>query len=195
MLGKHLKFIDSFQFMNSSLEKLVSNLNKDQFYYTSIIFKGKKFDLMNKQGVYPYEMDSFEKFDEKNLPLKEEFYSLLNDENITDNDYNHAKNVWKLFNLINMGEYHDLYLKSDVLLLADVFQNFRKICLKYYKLDPCHYFSSPGLSWDSMLKMTNIELELMTDVDMLQFVEKGKRGGLSYISHRYSKANNKYISE
>ena len=94
-----------------------------------------------------------------------------------------------------MGQYHDIYLKSYVLLLADVFQNFRKICLKYYKLDPCHYFSSPGLSWDSMLKMTNIEIELITDIDMLQFVEKGKRGGLSYISHRYSQANNNYLSE
>ena len=196
MLGRHLKFIDSFQFMNSSLEKLVSNLNKDQFYYTSKIFKGEKFDMMTKKGVYPYDyMDSFEKFDERKLPSKEEFYSLLNDQDISDDDYNHAKNVWKLFKIQNMGQYHDLYLKSDVMLLSDVFQNFRKICLKYYKLDPCHYFSSPGLSWDAMLKMTNIELELMTDVDMLQFVEKGKRGGLSYITHRYSKANNKYLSE
>ena len=94
-----------------------------------------------------------------------------------------------------MGEYHDLYLKSDILLLADVFENFRKTCLEYYKLDPCHYFTSPGLSWDAMLKMTNIKLELMTDVDMFQFIEKALRGGISYIANRYGKANNKYMKE
>ena len=94
-----------------------------------------------------------------------------------------------------MGEYHDLYLKSDILLLADVFENFRKTCLEYYKLDPCHYFTSPELSWDAMLKMTKIKLELMTDIDMFQFIEKGLRGGISYIANRYGKANNKYMKE
>ena len=90
-----------------------------------------------------------------------------------------------------MGKYHNLYLGSDVLLLADVFESFRKTCLQYYKLDPCHYFTSPGLSWDAMLKMTNIKLELMTDIDMFQFIEKGMHGGVSYIALRYGKANNK----
>ena len=94
-----------------------------------------------------------------------------------------------------MGEYHDLYLKSDVLLLADVFESFRKTCLQYYKLDPCHYFTFNGLSWDAMLKMTNIKLELMTDIDKFQFIEKGMHGGVSYITNRYGKANNKYMKE
>ena len=94
-----------------------------------------------------------------------------------------------------MGQYHDLYLQSDILLLADVFESFRKTCLQYYKLDPCHYFTSPGLSWDAMLKMTDIKLELMTDVDMFQFIEKGMRGGISYIANRYGRANNKYMKE
>ena len=140
-------------------------------------------------------MDSFNRFNEKTLPPKESFYSIMNDCSISDDEYQHAKNVWKTFNLKSMGEYHDLYLKSDVLLLSDVFENFRKTCLEYYKLDRCHYFTSPGLSWDAMLKMTNIELELMTGIDMFQFIEKGMRGGISYIANRYSKANNKYMKE
>ena len=92
-----------------------------------------------------------------------------------------------------MGGYHDL--ESDVLLLAGVFESFRKTRLQYYKLDPCHYFTSPGLSWDVMLKMTDIKLELMTNVDMFQFIEKGMRGGVSYIANRYEKTNNKYMEE
>ena len=187
--------LDSFQFMSSGLEKLVSNLPKKSLKYTSQKFKGKKLDLMARKGVYPYDyMDSFDKFSEK-LPAKEEFYSVLNNEHISDEDYKHTQNVWNTFSLKNMGEYHNLYLKSDVLLLADVFENFRKTCLEYYKLDPCHYFTSPGLSWDAMLKMTKIKLELMTDIDMFQFIEKGLRGGISYIANRYGKANNKYMKE
>ena len=140
-------------------------------------------------------MDGFEKFDQTELPAKEHFYSILNDQHITKVEYDHAKKVWKTFKIKTMGEYHDLYLGSDVLLLADVFESFRKTCLQYYKLDPCHYFTSPGFSWDSMLKMTKIELELMTDIDMLQFIEKGMRGEVSYITNRYGKANNKYMKK
>ena len=195
MLGNHLTFLDSFQFMSSSLEKLVGNLPKESLKYTSKMFKGTKFDLMIRKGVYPYDyMDSFDKFNSP-LPKKEEFYSILNNEHISDENYKHAQNVWNTFNLKNMGEYHDLYLQSDILLLTDVFENFRKTCLEYYKLDPCHYFTSPGLSWDAMLKMTDIKLELMTDVDMFQFIEKGLRGGISYIANRYGKANNKYMKD
>ena len=186
MFGNHLTFIDSFQFMSSSLDKLVSNLPKDDLIYTSQVFKGKRLNLMSQKGVYPYDfMDSFEKFDQTELPTKDQFYSILNDQHITDDEYDHAKKVWKTFKIKTMGEYHDLYLGSDVLLLTDVFENFRKTCMQYYKLDPCHYFTSPGLSWDAMLKMTNIKLELMTDIDMYQFIEKGLRGGVSYIANRY----------
>ena len=195
MLGNHLTFIDSFQFMSSSLDKLVSNLPRELLKYTSQKFKGKgkELDLMARKGVYPYDhMDCFDKFNEK-LPPKEDFYSIMNNEHITNKDYQHAQSVWETFNIKNMGEYHNLYLESDVLLLADVFENFRKTCLEYYKLDPCHYFTSPGLSWDAMLKMTDIKLELMTDIDMFQFIEKGMRGGISYIANRYGKANNKYM--
>ena len=92
-----------------------------------------------------------------------------------------------------MGNYHDLYLKTDIWLLADVFEKFINICLEYYGLDTCHYFSSPGLSWNAMLKMTEIELELISDIYMHLFIEKGIRGGISYIAKRHSKANNKYM--
>ena len=167
MLGNHLTFIDSFQFMSSSLDKLVNNPPKDDLKSTSQVFKGKKLSLMLQKGVYPYDfMDSFEKFDQTELPAKEHFYNVLNDQDITNDEYDHAKKVWKTFKLKNMDEYHDLYLGSDVLLLTDVFENFRKTCMQYYKLDPCHYFTSPGLSWDAMLKMTNIKLELMVDIEM-----------------------------
>ena len=195
MLGRNLVFIDSFQFMSQSLEKLVDNLPKEDLKYTSEISKDKALYVMSLKGVYPFDyMDSFQNFNQTTFPSKEQFYSQLNNEYISDDDYKHAKRVYKGFGLKNMGEYHDLYLLSDVLLLADVFENFRKTCLQYYKLDPAHYFTSPGLSWDAMLKMTDIELELMHDVDMYQFVEKGTRGGISYIANRHGVANNKYMT-
>ena len=127
MLGNHLTFIDSFQFMSSSLDKLVNKLPKDDLIYTSKVLKGEKLNLMSKKGVYPYDfMDSFEKFNQTELPAKEHLYSILNDQHITNYEYNHAKKVWKAFKIKTIGEYHDLYLGSDVLLLTDVFENFRK---------------------------------------------------------------------
>ena len=151
---------------------------------------------MTQKGVYPYHyMDSFERSNEIQLPSKDDFFSQLTQDAITEEQYCHAIKVWGTFNLQTMGDHHDLYLKSDILLLADVFENFRSTCLQYYKLDPCHYVTSPGLSWDAMLKMTDIKLELMTDIDMFQFVEKGTRGGISYIANRYGGAYNKYMKE
>ena len=151
MLGHNLVFIDSFQFMSQSLANLVDNLPKDALRYTEEFFKKEKyFNLITKKGVYPYDyMESFDKFNETELPSKDKFYSLLNDEHISDEQYNHAKKVLNVFKIENMGRYHDLYLNSDILLLADVFENFRETCLEYYKLDPCHSFTSPGLSWDA----------------------------------------------
>ena len=131
MLGNHLTFIDSFQFMSSSLDELVSNLPKDDLIYTSKVFKGRRLNLMSQKGVYPYDfMDSFGKFNQTELPTKDQFYSILNDQHITDDEYDHAKKVWKTFKIKTMGEYHDLYLGSDVLLLTDVFENFRKTCMQ-----------------------------------------------------------------
>ena len=101
--------------------------------------------------------------------------------------------MFGLFKMKTMGDYHDLYLKTDVLLLADVFEKFISTCLEYYRLDPYHYFSSPRLSWDSMLKMTEVVLESISNIYMYLFVEKGMRGGISYIAKRFSEANNKYM--
>ena len=149
---------------------------------------------MLRKGVYPYEyMDTWERFSEISLPSKDDFYSNLNMENINDIDYRHANNVFKVFKLENLGDYHDLYVQSDTLLLADVFNNFRNMCVKEYELDPAHFLSLPGLAWQACLKKTNIELELLTDYDMLLMVEEGIRGGICHSIHRYAKANNKYM--
>ena len=118
-------------------------------------------------------MDSWERFDETSLPDKEAFYSSLNMENITDVDYRHAKRVFKNLSNKNLGDYHYLYVKSDTLLLADVFGNFRNKCIEIYELDPVHFLSAPGLAWQACFKKkTGIRLELLTDVDMLFMVEK-----------------------
>ena len=149
---------------------------------------------MLRKGVYPYEfMDIWERFNETSLPSKKEFYSNLNSEDIDEIDYRHGNNVFKSFKLENLGDYHDLNVKSDTLLLPDVFENFRDMCLKEYELDPAHIISLPGLAWQACLKKTNIELELLTDYDMLLMVEKGIRGGICHSIQQYAKANNKYM--
>ena len=141
-----IRFIDSFKFLQTSLANLVSNLQPDDFHNTKREFK-KNVDLLTRKGVYPYDyVSSLEKLSETQLPPKEEFYSKLNDEDITEDDYQHAINVWNSFKCESLRDYHDLYLKTDVLLLSDVFENFRKTCLKHYKLDPAHYYTSPGLA-------------------------------------------------
>ena len=141
-------------------------------------------------------MDSFKRFGEERLPDRECFYSSVKDGTAGDNnkklhghisnkDYLVCKNIWNEFNMKNMGEYHDHYLKKDVLLLADVFEKFIDTCLKFYGLDPCHYFSSPGLSWNAMLKTTDVMLEKIVDIDMYLFIQKGLRGGISSIAKSY----------
>ena len=177
---------DSFKFMAASLDKLVNDLPKDM---------GDKLSLLTKKGVYPYEyMNSQERLKETKLPPKDAFYSRLNDEGISDEDYQHAQKVWKTFEMKTLKDYHNLYNQVDVLLLADVFENFRDICIKNYKLDPAHYYTAPGLAWDAVLRITKVELELLSDIDMLLMVEKGIRGRVSMISNRYGKSN-KYMGD
>ena len=153
-----------------------------------------KFDLFLRKGVYPYEyMDSWKKFKEASLPDKESFYSKLNNEHITDEDYAHAQKVWNTFNIKKVGEYHDLFVQLDTLLLADVFENFIDKCMETYELDPAHFLSAPGLAWQACLKKTEAKLELLTDNDILLMFEKGIHGGMCQVSHHYAKANNKYL--
>ena len=178
-------------FMNSSLNKLIKNLN--DFKYLSGVFSGEQLELVKKKGVYPYEyMDSFKRSKEDKLPDKDCFFNSWKNCGIREEKYFRAYNVWKVFDIKNLREYHDLYLKTDVLLLTDIFEKFIDVCLKDYGLDPYHYFSSPGLSWDVMLKMTGIRLEKIHDIEMYLFLEKGMRGGVSYISKINSKSDEMY---
>ena len=189
-------FKDSLKFMGSSLEALVKNLPKEDFKNILKYYTPEQAELIKQKGFYPYEyMDTEEKFSDTKLPPREAFYSKLSGRGISRKDYEHACNVWNTFKMKTFKEYHELYNETDVLLLADVFESFRDLCLKTYKLDPVHYFTAPGLAWDACLKMTNIELELLSDINMLLMVEKGIRGGISIISNRYGKANNKYMKE
>ena len=130
-----------------------------------------------------------------NPPPKSEFYLKLNDEDISDGDYQHVLNVWDAFNCKTIRDYHDLYLKSDLLLLADVFESFRQTCLQHYSLYPAHYYTSPGLAWDACLKETGQSLQLLHDYDMLMMFEKGIYCGTTHISKRYAEANNKYMAD
>ncbi|CAB4000155.1 Hypothetical predicted protein [Paramuricea clavata] len=151
-------------------------------------------ELLKQKGVYPYEyMDGFERLEETSLPPKEKFFSKLNNESISDTDYERAWNVWNTFNMKTMRNYHDLYLITDVLLLTEVMENCRKVCKTNYGLDPMWYYTAPVLAWDAVLKLTGVELDLISDPDMYLFIEKGIRGGISTITKRYAKANNKYI--
>ena len=135
-----------------------------------------KFVMLLRKGIYPYEyMDRWEKFDETALPPKKDFYSNLNLEDIRDEDYAHAQKIWDVFKIKILGEYYDLYVQSDTLLLADVYENFRDMCLNIYELDPVYFVSAPGLAWQACLKKTGVKLELITDYDMILMVEKGIR--------------------
>jgi len=207
-----VRFIDTFRFMASSLSNLAANLitpNLTKFRETAKVFAPADMSLVTRKGVYPYEYtDGWDKLDEPSLPPQEEFYSTLNESGIMENEYTHAKEVWEHFGCRTLGEYSDLYLKIDVLLLTDVFENFRDICMKTYCIDPAYYYTAPGMAFDCMLKKTAVKLELLTDYDMVLAFEKGNsktykklkrililivisgiRGGLVQASMRYAKAN------
>ncbi|GBM60377.1 hypothetical protein AVEN_156939-1 [Araneus ventricosus] len=154
----------------------------------------KKRRIHGTKRLLPYDyFDSFAKFIETSLTQKSAFYNSLSNKEVSDDDYEYAQRIWSIFNLQTLGDYHDLYVTSDVLILADVFENFRKVCLDYYKTDPCHVYTAPGLAWQACLRMTGVKLELLTDIDMHLFIEKEISGGVAMISHRLTSANNPYL--
>jgi hypothetical protein len=158
---------------------------------------------MTEKGIYPYEyITDYSKLNDEALPPIESFYSRLNDVGCSTGDYERAKQVWKTFKCSKLMDYHNLYLTADVLLLSDIWANFRDVCYKIYNLDASYYYTAPSLSWDAWLYHSTLEnkkvgksfeIELITDIDMYLFVEQNIRGGLSQISKRYAKANNKYM--
>ncbi|KAE9544099.1 hypothetical protein AGLY_001788 [Aphis glycines] len=174
-----IKFVDTFRFMASSLSELAENLleDKSRFKETLKLFSNKTLDLVTRKGVFPYEyIDNWSKLNETRLPSKSAFYNSLKDEEINNNDYSHAKKIWKVFNIKTLGEYSDLYLKTDVAILTDVFENFRDLCLSTLSLDPAHYMTAPGFAFDCMLKYTKVKLEKLTDYNMLLYFESSIRG-------------------
>ena len=196
-----VQFIDSFAHLSTSLEVLVENLKKTGSNQR-LIFKqlsdqfpdDNQFELLLRKGVFPYEwFDIFSKHHELRLPPREAFYSQLKNESISEEDYQHALNVWRVFKVKSFEEYHDLYLKTDILLLADVCEAHKQLAMKWYGLNPFWYITTPSFAWRAMLKNTNVQLESLLDVDMYNFMIKAKRGGISYCAKKYAKANNPNI--
>lgn len=185
-----LRFLDSFRFLQGSLDSLAQTLNREDFKILTKLYQGKELELLMKKGVYPYEyMDSWSRLNETSLPPKEKFFSSLNDSAISDSNYSYAQDVWDTFRVRDLRSYMELYLETDTHLLAEVFEKFRREFLSSeYAIDPVYYYTIPGLAFDGMLKITDIKLELLTDFDMLLMFERGIRGGLTQVSERYLKA-------
>ena len=158
----------------SSLDSLVNNLASSNYrFFRFDEYKEEQCKLLIRKGIYPYEyMDSWDRFEETSLPPATSFYSKLSMSRVSNSDYAHARRVWRDFGINNMGEYHDLYLRTDVILLANVFEEFRRVCMENYGLDPAHFYKAPGLAWKACLKKTKICLELLLDPDMLFMFER-----------------------
>ena len=195
-----LRFLDSYQFMPSSLEILIDNLAQDgltHFKQLQRAFPNNDIaKLLLRKNVYCYDyIDDHERFKETRLPPKEAFYNRLKEEHISDTDYEQVVNVWNRLNLKTLGDLHDNYVKTDVVLLADVMERFRDMCMENYSLDCLHYYTSPGLSYDAALKMSGVCLDLITDPMMYNLFELQTRGGISMVTKKFAVANNPYIPE
>ena len=193
----NLGFIDSLQFLTASLDTLVQSLaadGRDKFSHTARHYPDS--DLVFTKGNYSYEYtNEREKFLLTELSLIDAFYSSLFEETIIPEEYQRAQKVWSEFNIEILQQYHDLYLKLDVLLLADVFENFRQTCIVDYGLNPAHYYTLPGFAFDACLKFTEQEWDLFTDSEKFLFIATSIRGGISVVSHRHAKANNHLVPD
>lgn len=189
------RFIDSFKFMSSSLDQLASYLTDFQILKQEFSnYNDEMIKLLCRKCVFPYEyVDSPAKLEETELPSIENFHSMLTGTSISQSEYEYAQNIWRLFNIETLGQFQDLYMRVDVILLAEVFENFRNNCLQSYFLDPSYFYTAPGLSWNAMLRYTDVKLALIDDIDQMMFVESSIRGGISQCSNRYSIANNRYM--
>ena len=192
-----LRFIDSFKFMASSLDSLTNSLVKGGQKLTGFEDYSKdQYALLVRKGVHPYEyMTSWDRFAETQLPCKQAFHSSLKMSDICECDYEHAQKVWRAFNSKDLGEYHDLYLITNVILLANMFETFKDTCLEYYQLDPADFYTSPGLAWQACLKKMGIKLELITGPDMLLMFKHGIRGGITQAIHQYVYMGKQYDPE
>lgn len=184
--------------MQSSLAKLVSDLVKEGMEHLELFDREfpqkEQQEMLLRKGVYPYTwMDCEKKFSVTKLPPRTKFYNELSKSHTTPEDYEHAQKVWERFHIRNMGEYHDLYLKCDVLQLGCVFERFRNMCIQNYQIDSLNFFTSAELAWSAALKITQCKLTVITDPDIYHFWESGMRGGISQVSNRYAKANNPYL--
>ena len=196
MYGKKIQFKDSIQFMSASLEKVIESQRDSgldfpitRAHFTKLGHSPEDIDLILRKGLFPYEwFDSLDKLDHVGLPPREAFHSRLSGKGISAEEYAHALKVYEAFNCRTFRDYHDIYLAVDVTALADCFENFRTRSLAHFGLDPCYYFTAPGLSWDAALFKTGVRLELLQDIDMFLFFERQSRGGVSMISHRYAEA-------
>ena len=199
VLYHSLRFLDSFHFMSQSLDSLAKTVDKNDFKLLRAGFPNIGYDLfqtLTKKGFFPYNyLNSFEKFNEPFPPHGPLWYNTLTKAiEITKEQHNFALELYNAFNCKKLGDYHDIYLRTDLFLLGDIFQKFREVCMQVYKLDPAHFYSAPNLSWDAMLITTGVKLELLQDIDQLLFFEKGIRGGINGLGAlRHFEANNKYL--
>ena len=181
--------------MASSLDSLTTSLVKGGKRLFDLDDNLAKYKLLTRKGVCPCEyMDSWDRLNETRLASIDKFYSKLNGVGISEDDYKHATNVWNEFDINNLGEYHDLYLRTDVILLANVFEEFRNTCMKHYGLDPANSYTSPGLTWKACLKKTEIKFELITDPQVVHRYTAVDNYNLNTLSSyiQYLNANNLY---
>lgn len=193
-----IRFLDSYRFLNSSLDTLANLLTKDQLKISNAEYAKEnlnqhQIDLLSSKGCFPYEyLNCWERLNDRALPSREKFYSSLKQAHVSIDEFNRAEDIWVSFNIQTLFEYSNRYLKTDVLLLVDILNNYRIDCFDVYGLDPYHFFTGCGFAFSAMLFYTNVCLELISDIDIMLFIEMAIKGGVSVCINRYAKSNNPF---